>query len=156
MKISIALATFNGGLHLRSQLDSLSAKTRLPDELIACDDGSADHTLDILKEFASTAPFPVSVYGNHERLEVRKNFERAVNLCEGDLIALCDQDDIWRGDKLELIEKAFSTSETGLVFSNAELVDKNLEAESRSLWQAVGFDSRRQRLARQGRMFEVL
>lgn len=156
MKISIALATFNGGLHLRRQLDSLAAQSRCPDELIACDDCSSDNTLDILRDFAATAPFAVRVYGNDEQMGVRKNFERAVSLCAGDIIALCDQDDVWNADKLELIEKAFSPSDVGLVFSDAELVDANLEAERRSLWQAVGFDSKRKKLAREGRMLEVL
>jgi len=156
MKISIALATFNGGLHLRSQLDSLAAQSRCPDELIACDDCSSDNTVEILRDFASTAPFAVRIYGNEKQLGVIKNFERAISLCEGDIIALCDQDDVWKVDKLELMETVFSSHEVGLVFSDAELVDANLKSERRSLWQAVGFDSKRKRLAGQGRILEVL
>jgi glycosyltransferase involved in cell wall biosynthesis len=156
MKISIALATFNGGLHLRGQLDSLAAQSRYPDELIACDDCSSDHTVEILRDFASTAPFTVRIYRNAEQLGVIKNFEKAVSLCEGDVIALCDQDDVWNADKLELMETVFAANDVGLVFSDAELVDANLKTESRSLWQAVGFDSKKKRLARQGRILEVL
>lgn len=156
MKISIALATFNGGRYLRRQLDSLTAQSRRPDELVACDDRSADNTLEILRDFAATAPFAVHVSSSDPQLGVRKNFERAISLCEGDIVALCDQDDVWNPDKLELMEQAFSSSEVGLVFGDAELVDANMEPEHRSLWQAVGFDARRQRLASQGRILEVL
>jgi glycosyltransferase involved in cell wall biosynthesis len=156
MRISIALATFNGELHLRRQLESLAAQSRTPDELIVCDDCSSDSTFEILRDFASAATFPVRFYCNDEQRGVRKNFEKAVSLCEGDIIALCDQDDVWNPEKLKLIEQAFSSSNAGLVFSDAELVDANLEAERRCLWQAVGFDSKKKKLARRGRMLEVL
>lgn len=38
MKISIAMATYNGAQYLQEQLDSLKNQTKLPDELIVTDD----------------------------------------------------------------------------------------------------------------------
>ena len=57
--LSVAMCTYNGELYLREQLDSIAAQTRLPDELVVCDDGSVDRTVAILDGFAATAPFPV-------------------------------------------------------------------------------------------------
>ena len=48
--LSVALATYNGGRHLRAQLDSLATQRVLPLELVVADDGSTDDTLAILEE----------------------------------------------------------------------------------------------------------
>ena len=157
MKVSIALCTFNGARYLAGQLESIAAQTQTPYELIVCDDQSSDSTRDIIQTFAASASFPVHLYVNDQQLGVRKNFERAIGLCSGDLIALCDQDDIWHPEKLQLAKDLFlSSPDVGLVFSDAELVDDDLHAEARSLWQAVGFDAKKQRRVAAGRTLEVL
>ena len=38
--ISIAMCTYNGAQFVTEQLRSIALQTRLPDELIICDDGS--------------------------------------------------------------------------------------------------------------------
>ena len=48
-KISIVMATYNGGRFLKEQLNSLCKQTRIPDEVIVVDDGSTDNTLAILE-----------------------------------------------------------------------------------------------------------
>ena len=84
-RISIALCTYNGASFLEAQLESYQTQTRLPDELIACDDGSTDATGDILAAFARRARFPMRVHANPARLGATKNFEQAIGLCSGDL-----------------------------------------------------------------------
>jgi len=123
--ISVALATYNGALYLAEQLASLAAQTRLPDELIVSDDASTDATIDCLERFAATAPFPVRIYRNEERLGFRANFMKAMALCRSELIALCDQDDIWDPQKLAVAAAAFDTPDTILFFHNAWLVDEH-------------------------------
>src|SRR5882762_9087557 len=100
MKISIAMCTYNGARYLREQLDSIAAQTRPPSELIVCDDNSLDETREIVAGFAASAPFPVRLGVNEQNLGSIRNFERAIKLCEGDLIALSDQDDVWLPEKL--------------------------------------------------------
>jgi glycosyltransferase involved in cell wall biosynthesis len=53
--ISIALCTYNGARYLQQQLDSIADQTLLPGELVACDDGSSDETVEILKAFSDKA-----------------------------------------------------------------------------------------------------
>lgn len=125
--ISIAMATFNGGRFLRQQLESLAAQTRRPDELVITDDGSTDDTLAIADEFARVAPFPVRIARNGERLGYARNFDRAVSLCTGDVIFLCDQDDFWYPEKLATVEAYFREHpEILVVINDAELVDEAL------------------------------
>ncbi|MDQ3753713.1 MAG: glycosyltransferase family 2 protein [Acidobacteriota bacterium] len=145
-KISVALCTYNGARHLPTQLDSIAAQHRLPDELVICDDRSDDDTVEISKRFAHHAPFRVRFHLNERNLGSTKNFEKAVDLCEGDIIAFCDQDDVWREDKLTHIEAAFSaSSRIGAVFSDAELVNENLAPLGYSLWQVINFSRARQK-----------
>jgi glycosyltransferase involved in cell wall biosynthesis len=100
--VSIAMATYNGERFLQEQLDSVARQTLLPYELVACDDGSTDGTLDILHRFASEAPFPVRVFRNPSRLGYGFNFLGALSRCTGELVAFCDQDDVWMEQKLQV------------------------------------------------------
>ena len=123
--ISIALCTYNGERFLREQLDSLVNQTYQNLEIIAIDDCSTDNTLLILKEYENKFDF-LNVYQNPNNLGFRKNFEKAISQCNGEFIALCDQDDIWRVDKLEIQCKLIN--ENVLVYHDSELIDENGKA----------------------------
>lgn len=102
-KISIVMATYNGGRFLKEQLNSLCKQTRIPDEVIVVDDGSTDNTLAILEEFSKVLNLSIHINTNH--LGVNGNFEKGLNLCSGDYIMFCDQDDYWLPNKIELMYK---------------------------------------------------
>jgi len=110
MKLSVAMCTFNGAPHLRQQLDSIAAQSRLPDELVVCDDGSQDATVSVLEHFATCAPFPVRIHLNPVNLGVSANFSQAVGLCSGELTAFSDQDDVWLPHKLARAETTIRQS----------------------------------------------
>lgn len=157
MKISVAMCTFNGADFLSDQLESIVAQSRPPDEIIVCDDGSTDESQTMLKQFAAVSRVPVSLHFNEKNLGSVKNFEKAIGLCTGDIIALSDQDDVWRADKLHVIEDAFRKApNTGLVFSDAEIVDENLKPLERRMWDEIDFDAHKRKLLRSGRALEVL
>jgi len=129
MKISIALATYNGEKYLKEQLKSYISQKRLPDELIICDDVSNDGTIEILEEFKKTAPFKVNIIENETNLGYTKNFEKALSLCSGDIVFFSDQDDVWLPDKISKIETVFKNNpDISLVIHNGELVNENLES----------------------------
>src|SRR5260370_27009832 len=98
--ISVAMCTFNGARFLPEQLQSIALQTLQPSELVICDDGSTDGTVGILQSFALSARFPVRIFCNQETLGPARNFEKAIGLCDGEIISLCDQDDVWRPEKL--------------------------------------------------------
>lgn len=123
--VSIALATYNGEKYIRRQLQSLASQTYVPAELVITDDGSRDRTLSIARDFAKTAPFPVHVHRNTKRLGFRGNFMKAASLCRSELIAFCDQDDVWYDHKIASCIEPFEDSEMVLVHHNADVVDAN-------------------------------
>ncbi len=124
MKLSVALTTYNGAKYLGDQLASFLAQTRPPDELVVCDEHSTDATAQILADFQTSAPFPVRVVINDQRLGIIANFEKVIGLCAGDIVFLSDQDDYWHADKLARHAAIYQAKpDVGLVFSDAEVVD---------------------------------
>jgi glycosyltransferase involved in cell wall biosynthesis len=113
--ISVAMTTFNGARYLGEQLASLSSQSVKPFELVVCDDRSTDETVEILQSFSERAPFKVKIFTNEKRLGYKQNFIKAASLCQGSLIAFCDQDDIWNEDKLDVVSKYFQQSDDLLV-----------------------------------------
>jgi glycosyltransferase involved in cell wall biosynthesis len=139
-RISIALCTYNGELFLARQLASIQQQTVLPYELVICDDCSTDKTAEIVRDFAASALFPVRIFRNEHNLGFVANFERTIGLCQGDLIALSDQDDIWYPTRLERAQQAFAAHpEVGLVFSDADIIDDEDELTGKRLWLNFGF-----------------
>ncbi len=57
MTLSVALCTFNGESYLLDQLESIARQTRLPDELVVCDDRSEDGTFAVIDRFAHRVGF---------------------------------------------------------------------------------------------------
>lgn len=100
MKISVAMCTYNGELYIRQQLESIFAQTRLPDEIILCDDVSRDNTVAIAEEFQDKG-IALNIHRNTDNLGFVKNFRQCISMCTGDIIFLCDQDDIWEPNKTE-------------------------------------------------------
>ena len=123
--LSVALATCQGERFLQAQLDSLARQTLRPLELVVGDDASTDGTIAILDAFAKTAPFPVLVQQNPVRLGFRGNFFTTAERCRGDLIAFCDQDDVWRDNKLERCVAPFANPDVTMVCHDANIVDRD-------------------------------
>jgi glycosyltransferase involved in cell wall biosynthesis len=157
LTVSIAMCTCNGEAYLAEQLQSIAAQSRLPDELVICDDASTDNTSDIATRFTHSAPFPVRWSVNPQRLGPAQNFAEAIKRCVSDIIVLADQDDLWRPDKLNrLYEKFASDDSVGLVFSDMRLIDGSSQPVGRTQWQALGFGPRQRRMFLQGKGFNCL
>ena len=139
---SIAMCTFNGRRFVGAQLQSFFDQMLEPAEIVVVDDGSTDGTIEYLHEVAARSPVPLRVEVNEERLGSYRNFERAISLCGGELIALSDQDDLWNPEKLDLIAAEFAAdSALTAIFSDSELVDERLRPLGRTMFDHVGFDA---------------
>jgi glycosyltransferase involved in cell wall biosynthesis len=148
-RISIALATYNGRRFLEEQLISLAQQTRAPDEIVICDDHSTDDTVAILTQFQARTSIPMRIHRNEERLGYAKNFEKAISACEGDLIFLCDQDDVWHASKLEKHEAVYTAEpDVGLILNNARFIDDESKVLSGTQFDHI--------FGRNPKMFDVL
>lgn len=128
LSLSVVMTSFNGGRFIRQQLASVASQSLLPEELLICDDGSTDDTLAIVEEFQQEAPFPVWIQRNRARRGYAENFLQGCSLVAGNLIAFCDQDDVWQPAKLERCVAAFA-ADPGILLAihSADVVDGALE-----------------------------
>ena len=124
MKTSVALCTYNGEKYLRKQLDSILEQTVAVDEIVICDDLSTDATLSILNQYKETFPNIFKIHANEKNLRSVKNFEKAISLCENEIVFLCDQDDMWIPEKVEVILNQFKISpELQVIATNAFIIN---------------------------------
>lgn len=127
--ISIIIATYNGEQYLREQLDSIIAQTFQPFEVIIQDDYSQDKTVSIINEYLLHLPIRLEI--NKKNIGYIRNFEYALSQARGDYIAICDQDDIWEANKLELLLS--NIGDSSLIYSNSLLVDSDGNSLNRTL-----------------------
>lgn len=155
--ISVALCTYNGEKYLPEQLESILQQSTPVNELVVCDDGSNDDTLRVLQKFAEKVPFPVRVFKNETNLGSTKNFEKCLSLCQGDMILLCDQDDRWRGDRVEKqVGYLHAHPDVDAVFSNAQIMDGSSQLTSSTIWNKVEFTESSQQRWKAGKAHEIL
>ena len=155
--ISVAMCTYNGARFLPKQLESIANQIVGVDELVVCDDGSTDDTLAVLKEFGKTSRFPVIVHSNQKNLGSTKNFEKCLLLCQGDIIFLSDQDDIWREDKVKKHLAYYSGHpETDAIFSDAMMIDDDSVSRNQTIWQEIEFNDVLQQKWLDGKGHETL
>jgi hypothetical protein len=140
--VSVALCTFNGARYLRAQVASIWAQTQLPAEIVAVDDGSSDGTYDLLLQLSLNSPVPMRVERNPSNLGYVANFERALDLCHGEVVFLCDQDDVWDRRKIETTLVPFDDPCVVLVHSDAQLVDEALRPLPTTLFGALRLSPR--------------
>ncbi|WP_312206221.1 glycosyltransferase family 2 protein [Epilithonimonas hominis] len=136
MTTSVALCTFNGEKFLKEQLDSILNQTVTIDEIIVCDDGSTDATISILNSYKEKFPEIFNIYINEENLRSVKNFEKAISLCQNEIIFLSDQDDVWEKNKVEKYLDYFKKEREIAVFcSNAFIInEKGAKLEKNTIW----------------------
>ena len=127
-QISVCMATYNGEKYIIEQLDSIWKQTRQPDEVIICDDCSKDNTVKLIHQFISEHGLTDKwcVYCNEQNKGYPGNFYYAMSLCQGDIVFLADQDDIWEAQKIEKMSLALEADEDMLLLASAwSIIDKN-------------------------------
>lgn len=143
--IYIAMATYNGEKFIKQQLDSILNQTYKDWYLYVSDDCSTDNTLTILKEYQSLYPEKIKVISNDIPSKSAENnfFNLILSLDKNcDYVALCDQDDVWLENKLELtfykmceLENKYGKEKPILVHTDLKVVDENLNVLSNSFFE---------------------
>ncbi|HEY6838480.1 MAG TPA: glycosyltransferase [Geobacteraceae bacterium] len=105
-KLSVCMATRNGEKHLRRQLETILPQLDPGDEVVISDDSSTDATLDIIADFRDNR---IRLFPGNSFFSPVFNFENALRMATGDVIALADQDDVWLDNKVAVIREKFRT-----------------------------------------------
>lgn len=157
---SIAVCTYNGERFLQEQLDSLLCQSRPPEQIVIRDDGSSDRSRIILEAFQAQAHalgILVDLQFHRENIGYRRNFDTALRACDGDLIFLCDQDDVWHADKLERFVDTFTQRPALLALhSNATLIDSHGTRLDGSLFSSLQITPREVKQMHDGHGFNTL
>jgi glycosyltransferase involved in cell wall biosynthesis len=127
--VSIAMATYNGAKYINEQLDSIVHQSYQNIEIIIVDDCSTDNTINIIRNYKEKFS-NITLLQNAVNSGVTKTFEKAIVASTGFFIAICDQDDIWELNKIEILVNEIG--EHDAVYSNSLLVDKNGESLNKS------------------------
>ena len=125
-KIDILMATYNGEKYLKEQIESILNQTYQNIRLIISDDCSKDKTREIIKEYEKKDKRIIS-YFQEKNLGYVKNFEFLLTKVENDIYMLSDQDDFWLPKKVEHTYEKLKEAEADLVFTDLEVVDKDLK-----------------------------
>jgi glycosyltransferase involved in cell wall biosynthesis len=128
-KVQILLSTYNGEKYVEEQMNSLLKQTYPNVEILIRDDGSTDQTLQILEKYDVLHQNVIVM--KKKNTGVVKSFFNLIaeSSSEADYFAFCDQDDIWKSDKVSrVIEKLESIPShiPAMYCSQAELVDETL------------------------------
>ena len=144
-KIYILMATYNGEKYIREQIDSLLSQTYHDWTLIIHDDNSKDATVDIIKDYENKYPYKIKLIDDEISTGgAKENFTYLLNNIDDnyDYIMFCDQDDIWKKDKIEKTLQKMNEEEFKninkypiIVFTDLIIVDQKLNVISESMWK---------------------
>ncbi len=143
--VSVALATYNGDQFLDKQLNSIFSQSYENIEVIVCDDCSDDSTIEILEKYSKN--YNLTYYRNERNIGYVRNFEKLIELCNGEYIALSDQDDVWLVNKIERL--LANIGDNLCIHSDAKLIDHFGKVISES------FSKYSQKLTVPGRLYEL-
>lgn len=133
MKISVAIAAYNGEKYIKEQIESILCQLGENDEIIVTDDNPFNATKVEIDKLADAR----IKYFAGEGKGVVKNFENAIKLCTGDVIFLADQDDVWLPNKVSRMLAEFDKG-AALILHDASVTDAELRVTERSYFAIHG------------------
>lgn len=141
--ISVCIATHNGSKYIKEQVESILPHLESEDEIIVSDDGSTDDTIAILKQLND---FRIKIFyykqpdnplkGAQKSIRyATKNFENALSKAYGDVIFLCDQDDVWYPEKINICKDLLKQYD--IIKHDYSIIDENGELVQRQVYDAA-------------------
>lgn len=154
--VSIVMATYNGSKYVEEQVKSILGSTYNNFDLFIYDDGSKDDTVRILTECAKDNQDRVHFYQNEKNLGFIKNFLNGICRTTSNYVMLCDQDDIWKPDKIEVTLKRMKQMEAThgsevpiAVFTDTTVIDNELKVLNQSFYKTGHLDTKKVDLSHQ-------
>ena len=133
--ISVVLISYNGEQYIEQQIQSVLSQSYPRFELIVSDDGSTDGTMGILEEFRKNHE-NVHVYVNDGVNGIHGNLTHGLSKTQGEFIAICDQDDVWDPQKLEILSSHLEGKSAA--YCDSALIDENGHSIGMTMKQFIG------------------
>lgn len=138
--ISILLASYNGEKYIAQQIESILTQTEQNFIIYVNDDCSSDSTYEIEKKYEAMYPDKIKVTRNKKNSgNAKYNFINMMIEHKDDYVMLCDQDDVWLPNKIEItlkkmksMERRFGKEKPALVHTDLVVVDEKLNVISKS------------------------
>ena len=161
--VSVALCTHQGAIFVAEQVHSILRQTHRVDEIVISDDASTDETIAVIEgtvavwaRSADDVPSLVMLR-NSTAVGVTRNFEQAIAACSSTFIALCDQDDRWREDKIERMLSRFEESSSLLLLgTDARMIDADGATFGGGLFATIAITDIEREKVQSGHAFQVL
>lgn len=132
MKVSVAMAAYNGERYIGEQLESILAQLGSDDEVIVSDDNPGSEMSALVWEMAKADSRIRYIEGPQKG--VVRNFENAIRETTGDIIFLADQDDVWLPGKVDAVRREIEKGAL-LVMHDAKIVDAELSVMEESFFR---------------------
>ena len=159
-RVALVLCAYNGLKWVASQIESLLGQSACPSEVVLSDDASTDGTWTVLEDLAKrlrARGAVVALHRNSGNVGYVAHFADALVRATGDVIFLCDQDDIWYPDKLAVMAGYFEEDPAlVMLHSDARLVDATGSDMGCTLFEALQLVPAEIERIHVGRAFEVL
>lgn len=139
--VEILMAVYNGEAFLAEQIDSILCQSDGRWHLTVSDDGSTDGSGAIIDEYVRRHPDRIARHFSGRRFgNARDHFFHLMARCDADYMLFCDQDDVWRPEKVARTRQALEEAESAwgrdmplLVFSDQTPTDAELKPLAPSL-----------------------
>lgn len=128
MLVSVLINNFNYGDYLEECIESVLRQTYDQIEIIVYDDGSTDHSREVLSKYNIKTIFAEN-YKKTPNLNQMNAINKAFELAKGEIVCLLDSDDYFRADKIEKIVAAFKAQPEINVIQHP-LLEVNKEGDS--------------------------
>jgi len=116
------LPVYNGAETIAATVESVLGQEFVDLELLVINDGSTDHTLEVLAKVDDPR---VSIHSFENRgLATSRN--RGIHLAGGEYVAIIDADDLWTPDKLrKQLQALVSDPRAGMAYSLTDCIDEH-------------------------------
>lgn len=119
-QVSVIIPTYNRGRVIKEAIDSVLAQDYTEFELIVVDDGSTDHTSDVLDSYRNV----IKVLSQKNKgVSAARN--RGIAEASGKFIAFLDSDDLWLPQKLSTQVEFFNKTPDALICQTEEVWIRN-------------------------------